>query len=216
MKELWDSAKETASNCNDIEMIFYIDDDDYQSIEMYKTLGTNVHAIIDKRGNGNLSEMWNRCYEKASADIVMHCGDDIRFRTIGWDEKVLLAFESYEDKIALVYGIDGVRSDDLATHGFLHKNWIDTIGYFLPPYFSSDMNDYWLTDCAKGINRLVKIDIVTEHLHPLAGKHEWDETHQERLARGRRDNVRELFNKLRPKKIEDIEKLKKYIGEHDE
>ena len=62
MKELWESVKETASDYNHIEIIFYIDDDDIESIEMYKTLGTNVHAIIDKRGNGNLSEMWNKCY----------------------------------------------------------------------------------------------------------------------------------------------------------
>lgn len=216
MKELWDSVKETANNYNDIEVIFYIDDDDIESIETYKMLGTNVQAVIDKRGDGNLSKMWNRCYEIASSDIIMHCGDDIRFRTNDWDLKVLDKFNEYDDKIVLVYGDDGIRKDDLATHGFIHKNWIDTIGYFLPPYFSSDMNDYWLTDCAKGINRLVKIDILTEHLHPVAGKHEWDETHQERLKRGERDNVRELFHKFRPKKLEDIQKLKIFIEENDE
>ena len=159
--------------------------------------------------------MWNRCQEIATGEIFMHCGDDIRFRTPNWDTEVRVTFESFEDKIALVYGDDGIRKDDLATHGFIHKNWIDTIGYFLPPYFSSDMNDYWLTDVAKGIDRLIKIDILTEHLHPSAGKHEWDQTHHERLARGERDNVRELFIELRPKKLEDIQKLKTFIEENN-
>lgn len=215
MKDLWQSAKDTADNINDIELIFYIDSDDTASISTLSELEGNTKAIIDERGEGNLSVMWNRCYEIAAADVVMHCGDDIRFRTQGWDTKVLNKFEEYPDKIVLVYGDDGIRKDNLATHGFLHTNWIKTVGYFLPPYFSSDMNDYWLTDCAKGVNRLVKIDIITEHLHPVAGKHEWDQTHQERLARGKRDNVRQLFKDLRPKKIEDVEKLKKYIKDNE-
>ena len=215
MKELWESVKETASDYNHIEIIFYIDDDDIESIEMCKTLGTNVHAIIDKRGNGNLSEMWNKCYEKSSADIVMHCGDDIRFRTIGWDKEVLSTFELYEDKIALVYGKDGVRTDDLATHGFLHKNWIDTVGYFLPPYFSSDMNDYWLTTVARNIGRLKKINIYTEHLHPAVGKHELDITHQERIERGNRDNVRKLYDNKKIEREQDCIKLKQFIKEYN-
>ena len=216
MKELWKSAYDLAEHKDDLEIVFYIDNDDTESIEMYKTLGTACKAVIDKRGDGNLSAMWNRCHEIATGEIFMHCGDDIRFRTPNWDTKVRFVFELFEDKIALVYGDDGVRKDDLATHGFIHKNWVDTVGHFLPPYFSSDMNDYWLTDVAKSIDRLIKIDIVTEHLHPSVGKHEWDETHQERLKRGERDNVRELFHKLRPKKLEDIQKLKIFIEENDE
>ena len=54
--------------------------------------------------------MWNRCYEISSGDIVMHCGDDIRFRTKGWDTKVLNKFKEYKDKIVLVYGDDGIRN----------------------------------------------------------------------------------------------------------
>ena len=72
MKELWESAYNNSLYKDEIELIFYIDSDDNESIEMYKSLGPNVHAIIDERGEGNLSVMWNRCYERASADIVMH------------------------------------------------------------------------------------------------------------------------------------------------
>jgi len=213
MKELWDSVKETANNCDNIELIFYIDSDDNESIEMYKSLGPNVQAIVDERGEGNLSAMWNKCYEISSADIVMHCGDDIRFRTKGWDTKVLNKFEEYSDKIVLVYGDDGIRKDDLATHGFLHKNWIETVGYFLPPYFSSDMNDYWLTTVARDIKRLTKIDIYTEHLHPAVGKHDLDITHQERIARGNRDNVRKLYKDKENERNEDCSKLLNFIKE---
>ena len=213
MKELWESVLSTAENHNEIELIFYIDNDDTKSIEMYKTLGDNVNAVIGERGNGNLSEMWNKCYDQSKADIVMHCGDDIRFRTKNWDTTVLSKFNEYTDKIVLVYGNDGIRHDDLATHGFLHKNWIKTIGYFLPPYFASDMNDYWLTTVARNIGRLQKINIYTEHLHPAVGKHELDITHQERIERGKRDNVRQLYANKENEREEDCKKLNKFIRE---
>lgn len=216
MKELWESAYNNSLYKDEIELIFYIDSDDNESIEMYKSLGPNVHAIIDERGEGNLSVMWNRCYERASADIVMHCGDDIRFRTPNWDKIVLNEFDKYKDKIVLVYGNDGVRKDDLATHSFLHKNWIETVGYFLPPYFSSDMNDYWLTTVARNIKRLIKVNIYTEHLHPAVGKHSLDITHQERIARGDRDNVRELYRSKENERIEDCNKLLNFINKNNE
>ena len=216
MKELWESAYNNSLYKDEIELIFYIDSDDNESIEMYKSLEPNVHAIIDERGEGNLSVMWNRCYERASADIVIHCGDDIRFRTPNWDKIVLDEFDKYKDKIVLVYDNDGVRKDDLATHSFLHKNWIETVGYFLPPYFSSDMNDYWLTTVARNIKRLIKVNIYTEHLHPAVGKHSLDITHQERIARGDRDNVRELYRSKENERIEDCNKLLNFINKNNE
>ena len=214
MKELWESALDTSSDVKNLEIIFYIDSDDKKSIKKFKSLKHNTKSIVDKRGEGNLSKMWNRCYEKSSFNIVMHCGDDIRFRTKNWDEIVANKFNEYDDKIVLVYGDDGVRKDDLATHGFLHKNWVNTVGYFLPPYFSSDMNDYWLTTVARNINRLAKIDIYTEHLHPSIGKHNLDITHQERIDRGNRDNVRKLYQNKERERLEDCKKLKKFINEY--
>jgi len=216
MKELWESAYSNSLYKGELELIFYIDSDDAESIEMYKSLGPNVQAIIDERGDGNLSVMWNRCYEKSSADIVMHCGDDIRFRTPNWDKIVLDEFDKYKDKVVLIYGDDGIRRDDLATHSFLHRNWIEAVGYFLPPYFSSDMNDYWLTSVARNIGRLVKVNIYTEHLHPAVGKHELDITHQERIERGKRDDVRSLYYSKENERDEDCKKLSKFIKDYNE
>ena len=112
------------------------------------------------------------------------------------------------------HGDDGIRKDDLATHGFVHKNWVNTIGYFLPPYFSSDKNDVWLTDVARRTGRLCKIDIFTEHLHPSVGKHDWDETHNERLERGRRDDVHVLYRSKQDERNRDAQKLKDFIYKH--
>jgi hypothetical protein len=76
------------------------------------------------------------------------------------------------------------------------------------------MNDYWLTTVARNINRLAKIDIYTEHLHPSIGKHNLDITHQERIDRGNRDNVRKLYQNKERERLEDCKKLKKFIDEY--
>lgn len=214
MKEMWKSAIDNASDKNSIEVIFCIDDDDIESIKTYKTMGSNVSATVNDRGDGNMSMMWNKCFEFAKADIVMQCSDDMRFRTKDWDKLVLDTFDLYDDKMVLVYGSDGNRKDDLATYSFVHRKWCEVTGYFCAPYFTSDWNDYWLTDVAKGNGRNIKLpNLLIEHLHPSAGKHEWDETHLERLARGKKDRVKDLYKKLNPKKLEDAEKIRKYISD---
>ena len=212
MEELYRSAFSTCSDDKNIEIIFALDNDDSESIEKYFELSSErTKAVLCERLDGNLSKMWNRCHAIADGEIFMHCGDDLRFKTDGWDELVLEEFNKYEDKIVLVYGDDGIRKDDLATHGFVHKNWVDTIGYFLPPYFSSDKNDVWLTDVARRAGRLNKIDIYTEHLHPSVGKHCWDETHNERIERGKRDKIHQLYKSKQDEKNRDSEKLKNFI-----
>jgi len=215
MKDMWESALETCCNSNNIEVIFAIDQDDSESIEQFFELSSdNTKAVLGPRLDGNLSKMWNRCHSLAEGEIFMHCGDDLRFRTENWDISVINEFEKYKDRIALVYGDDGIRKDDLATHGFVHKNWVDTIGYFLPPYFSSDRNDVWLTDVARRTGRLCKIDIYTEHLHPSVGKHKWDETHNERIARGKRDKVEKLYQSKQDERNRDSQRLKDFIYKH--
>lgn len=186
IERLWQSVLDTADSPEDIELILAIDDDD---------------TSYDEQNIGNkkkyprmvLSKYWNECYKRSKGDILFHCGDDIVFQTKGWDTTVKNTFEEYPDKIVFVYGNDGGPMTDFGTHGFIHRNWVEAVGYFVPPYFSSDYNDTWLNDVAKLIKRHRKIDIYTEHMHPAFHKAEWDETHQERMERHRNDKVDELY-----------------------
>lgn len=196
---LWASATETASG--PIELVARLDEDD-PMLEKYEVhMGEGCVKFQDLKGTVGprdvLSKYWNECAERARFPVMMHCGDDIRFRTAEWDKHVLTAFDSYPDKIVFVHGRDGVHDANLGTHGFLHRRWIDTVGYFVPPYFSSDYNDLWLTEVANMIGRRHFIPAVyTEHMHPAIGKGEWDITHQERLERHRRDNVDAIYADL--------------------
>lgn len=206
VRRLVTSARVTA--VNDVELIFYVDDDDVTSFEVVDDYADQT--IIGPRVV--LSEMWNRCAELANHDVMMHCGDDIIFRTSGWDDRILEAFDRYPDKIVFVHGEDGIQGAQIGTHGFLHRNWIDTVGYFVPPYFSSDYNDLWLSEVADALGRRVYLpSVYTEHMHPVAGKAPLDQTHLDRLARHQRDNVGQLYANLAYRRHEDVEKLRMFI-----
>lgn len=212
MSRLVESALQTAANPSAIEFIFYIDDDDTASQEMAASLDI-VKAVVGPRIV--LSQMWNECWAVAQHDIFMQCGDDIIFRSNSWDYKVWKAFDQSADKIVLVHGRDGYQDAAIATHGFYHRKWTDAVGYFMPPYFSSDYNDLWWTEVADVLNRRVFLeDVYTEHMHPVIGKGPMDQTHQDRLVRHAQDNVQMIYAEKQRERLQDIAKLAAVIGNH--
>jgi hypothetical protein len=192
--------------------MFYVDVDDPNQLDTLNAIHAyDGHVVTGERIV--LSEMWNVCAKAALNDVMMHCGDDIIFRSNGWDQRVLDTFDDCDDKILFVHGNDLSQQGQLGTHGFLHRRWTDAVGYFVPPYFSSDMNDLWLTEVADTLGRRCYLsDVITEHMHPLFGKGEWDQTHQERLTRHSRDDVAALYQRLAPERANDVVKLQAVIN----
>lgn len=202
-----DSALSHATRPHLIEFVVVVDNDD----DSYDKLIAPIKLI--KTNRQVLSEYWNIAYKEAIGPIYMHCGDDVVFQTQGWDDKVIEAFNAIPDKIGFVYGDDGDPNKDknFGTHGFLHNNWVDAVGYFVPPYFSSDFNDTWLNEVADMIGRKYKIDILTEHMHFAFGKGELDLTHAERLVRHWKDKMPELYESKADERKADAEKLRKVM-----
>jgi len=208
-RDMQASAWRTATFPNRFEIVFRLDDDD-PKLDKYPH---SMEWTISKQIVGPrllLSECWNECYRHASGEIFMHGGDDLVFSTPGWDQQVRDAFAASDDKILLVQGDDlSPNREALATHGFVHRRWVETVGYFLPPLFSCDWNDVWLTEVADAIGRRVILDFVTEHQHHSFGKRERDTTDAEREQRGADDDVVGLFNRTKPDRVRDAEKLRK-------
>src|SRR6185369_12850874 len=113
-----------------------------------------------------------------------------------------------DDKILFVHGDDGHWGKEFGTHGCLHRNWIDTVGYVLPPYFVSDYGDTWVNEVADAIGRRKYLPFVTEHMHFLWGKSEMDATYKERIERHKNDDPGKLYVDLAPKRLRDVEKLR--------
>lgn len=196
MRELVDSIARTAFKST--ECIFYIDEDDVPSREMLHVLHAendkvDVQAVIGPRIT--MSDCYNKAADKATGDVFMECCDSVLFKTIGWDQIVEKAFASIPDKILLAFGRDGIHDGRAATLPFLHRRWIETVGRFMPPYFSCDYCDTWVWEVAQMIGRIQYLpNVFTEHRHPVAGTAPMDKTHEERMERGYRDGVLDIFN----------------------
>jgi hypothetical protein len=216
---MWQSALGTADDPLSVELVLYLDDDDPTLPAYRQWIRTTDHSRIKDLAGPRiiLSETWNRCWDAAGGEIGWHGNDDVRFRWPSWDSAVRRAFAEVPDRILLVHGRDGIHDQAMATLGFLHRRWTDTVGYFVPPYFSSDYNDTWNSEVADRIGRRRFLpEVYTEHLHPAVGKGPMDQTHQERLVRHRQDNVDALFVSLAPERERDAEKLRGAINEFED
>lgn len=205
-----DNIATTADNVNDIELCLYLDDDDDISIPAVQQIAEkiNTQAI---QGNLKLgSQMYNELYKLAQGKIYMISADDIIFKNKGWDTLVKNVFEKYEDKILYLYGEDGFQHGRIGTHGFIHSNWIDILGYTLPWKLSFAYVDEWLTELAARVGRNIYLpELVIEHLHPCVGKAPNDETYNTRAEVS--NNLAEYYKSLEPDRIKDAERLRQYI-----
>ena len=210
MSRMWHSAIETAKNPENIEVVFYLDNDDITGMAGLR-LAAQKHAAQVRSVIGSriiLSQCWNAACEIARGNILMHCGDDIIFRSKHWDSIVIEKMNTYDDQIAFVYGRDGIADDDFGTHGFISRSWVEAVGYFVPPIFSSDYNDTWLNEVADKIERKIFTpEIYTEHMHFRAGKSARDETYRERLIRHKTDDVTKLWQDTAHLREQDAQKL---------
>ena len=100
---LIESVLENAQRPETLEILFYIDNDD----ETFPNIDRFGKAARVFRGPRTwISNAHNILYSYCKGEIVMTAADDLVFRTPGWDSAVYTAFDSIEDKIALVYGND--------------------------------------------------------------------------------------------------------------
>jgi hypothetical protein len=222
---MWQSALEHAEDPLRVELLLYLDDDDPTLAEYTAWIRSSDHSRIkDVRGPRILlTKTWNVLLAFASGEFLWHGNDDVHFHTDGWDTQVRQAFERVPDRIALVYPRDGLQNQALATLGFLHRRWVDTMGYLIAPYFSSDYGDTWNNDIAEMLGRRLYLpDVYCEHLHPAAGKarDEQDQpiggaldlTHRERLARHGPDGNDQRFLDLLPERRAAAERLRALLG----
>lgn len=167
------SVLKTAANPEDIEFVSYHDTDD---TSVYEYVGNHKEVIGERIVQ---SQMYNECFKVATGPIYMFGVDDIVFYTKNWDKVVKNVFDKSVDKIVFVHPNDEDFGERLGVMGFLHKNWIDALGYFMPPYFAAWYADNWITDIANLINRKVFLSqIIVKHLNPTQ-----DQTHKEYIAK---------------------------------
>lgn len=92
--------------------------------------------------------MWNTMAQKTNDDLIMLASDDIVFSTPGWDEAILNHYKSLHNK-AHVYALQDSRDKDGTPHPVVTREYMEAMGYFLPPLFLHWFVDSWTVSIAK-------------------------------------------------------------------
>lgn len=188
-REMYESIKATA--VGKVEVIAVFDDDDETRFSY------PAGPIYLEVPAGTLqSGLWNVAWEQASGDIAHMGADDLIYRTKGWDVKVAEAFTRWREPIGMVYVNDGNPVSETPYMGQTHRDaiggkypfsanpfvtreWIAASGMFTPPWYESWEADTWLYQVAQAVSRAWYVgDVLIEHMHPMAGKAEMDETYE--------------------------------------
>ena len=156
------------------DFVIAIDDD--QS-DLYPRLDGVTYEVNPRlRMNGTLNLVANKYADKY--ETIFFLGDDHLVQTPSWDEYLTkaIAHKGY----GLAYGNDLLQKHQLATAVMMSTNIIKAVGYMAPPKLVHlYMDNYWMI-LGQRLGTLWYFDnVIIEHLHPVAGKVEWDEQYRE-------------------------------------
>lgn len=142
-KRMVDSVALTASS--EIKVLpFLADSDDYIFPEACTTpiIGQEWLPTVHK---------WNLLAEYAkdyNPSLFMLGADDMVFESKGWDKALLDHYDALENKIH-VYHLQDSRDKDGTPHPIVTREYIEAMGYFLPPIFLHWYCDSWTVQIAK-------------------------------------------------------------------
>lgn len=117
----------------------------------------------------------NRVMPKAAeqSDVVAFMGDDHRPRTRAWDQLYVNNLRGMGTGV--VYGNDLHQGPHIPTQVAMTSNIVKATGHFVP----EGAKHLYLDNAWADIGRATKLrylpDVVVEHMHPAAGKAQWDE-----------------------------------------
>lgn len=144
------------------------------------------------------------------ADAVGFMGDDHRPRTAGWDARYLEALA--ELGTGLVYGNDLIQGANLPTQVAMTSDIVLATGHMVPPgIVHLWIDNAWLAlGQALGAIRYLP-DVTVEHLHPIAGRAEWDAGYAECNTDALMDADRAVFEQWREQELPKwVRRIKEY------
>lgn len=172
--ELLQAFKDTNAEAN---LVIVCDEDD-PKLEEYKATGASG-LVYPREGKGMAKPLNKAANELAYRyDFFAFMGDDHRPRTQGWD----IAIQEELSKLGtgLAYGNDLIQGAGLPTAVFMTADIVRTLGGMVPPnMIHLYLDNFWL-QLGRDLNAITyREDVIIEHLHPIAGKAQWDDNYRE-------------------------------------
>jgi hypothetical protein len=158
---------------SDSRLFVMIDDDD-PTAEQYPTAEqlpswASIHVGPRRRLGGTLNHAASQL--ALTWPIIGFMGDDHRPRTRGWDVRI----EQACTDLSVVYGNDLLQGQALPTAVFLDARVVARLGWMVVPGMVHLFMDNLWKRIGEELGTLRYLDdVVIEHVHPVAGKTEWD------------------------------------------
>lgn len=211
LRRIFQSALDTVDRLDLFEFSLCVDHDDSSWIEPVRVFKERLNirvAINNTVPVSNYGEIWNAAWRNATGEIYQMIGDDFIYRTKGWDTRIRNEFERFPDRILFILGEDGFQHGCIGTHGFVHKNWTDALGYYAPMNFKVYCHDHWLDNISRLIGRRLYIpELFFEHMHHLAKKAPMDDTYKRMLGTGYEKDL-EIWQNTETIREDEAKKLK--------
>lgn len=123
---------------------------------------------------------WNKLAEIAmqnlNKNLFMLGADDMIFTTPGWDKALLDHYNALDNKIH-VYALQDSRDENGTPHIIVTREYIEAMGWFVPPIFLHWFIDSWTVAIAKANNCFTHMkDYLLIHDKP-SDNGQADETH---------------------------------------
>lgn len=165
-----------ATRIGDSRLFLAIDDDD-PTVEEYPTDVPEWVTVVRgprRRLGGTLNYIAPQL--ALFWPLIGFMGDDHRPRTRGWD----LAIERACTELGVVYGNDLLQRQALPTAVFMDSRIVARLGWMVVPGMVHLFMDNLWKRLGEELGTLRYLDdVVIEHVHPAAGKAEWDERYVE-------------------------------------
>lgn len=180
------SVHRTCVNPANVELFFYVDDDDPQvdryvsMIEKIKLKYDDFKAIELVIGAPiSVSKSWNVLAMKCRGDLLMMANDDQLYVDYGWDYHLDRYYGDSKDDIFAMFFEDGQYPPDGGDFPIVSRQWYETLGYFTPGIFEFWYNEAWIFDIANRLQRIVRIPkVLVDHLHYSDYKSVLDDTYK--------------------------------------
>ncbi len=151
-----------------IEVYIAVSSEEFQSYNAgLKSPGDRMYLSIIVRGDFQpTSYKWNRLAEIAKVKgnkFMMLAADDMVFETPGWDKALI---ENANGR-PQVFHLQDSRDKDGTPHIIVTKEYMDVMGWFVPPYFKHWFIDSWTVEMAKHNDCFVHLrDYLLTHDKP--------------------------------------------------
>lgn len=181
-----DSARDTSTQ-NVSVILSVVEQDEALYSEQYVSSDIVLPDWMPTAHKWNL--LARKALEFSDAKLFMLGADDMIFDTSGWDKALIDHYNALENKIH-VYSLRDSRDPDGTPHPIVTREYIEAMGYFLPPIFLHWYVDSWTVEIAKASNCFTHLkDFLLIHDKPSdIGKP--DETHNRIRVAGWHDRDR--------------------------